>query len=372
MKAIPAYLLICLSFLFMQTENASGQDKGRLKNPISIGIRGHYGFIIPHSKTIADLANTNPWGMEGEVAWLLMREKTWKHCYCYPRAGFSLSYFNFKQPEVLGHSIILYPFIEPYIRPHRRFSISFRFGIGPALLTKVYDADSNPDNLFFSNHLSFIAMLNAGLNYRLSKRLTGRAAFNYNHISNGGITQPNLGMNFPSVNLGFDYSLSEVCFPSRAKDSMQVLYSGNSWWEVYVLGSRKNVNNGEEQYYAVLGAGAYYNYLILRVLALNAGTELISDLAEKERIRREYIQDPASAPRHLRAAVLLGIDLVFGRVTFVHQWGLYYYAPYPAMKPVYQRYGLNLGLSEHLYLGVNIKAHGHVADLMDVRLGLRF
>jgi hypothetical protein len=372
MKATPAFLLVCLPILFLLSVHADGQDSGRLRNPISIGIRGHYGFIIPHSNAIAELANAKPWGIEGEVAWRLMRENTWKYCYCYPRAGISLDYFNFRQPEVLGHSITLYPYIEPYIRPHKRFSISFRFGIGPAWLTKVYDAESNPDNLFFSNHLSFIAMLNAGLNYRLSSRLTGRAAFNYNHISNGGLSEPNKGMNFPTVNAGIDYSLTEICYPSRAKDSIQVLYSDKSWWEVYALGSRKNVDSGEEQYYGVFGAGVYYNYLILRVLAINSGMELVSDLAEKERIRREYIQDPSSAPSHLRAAVLLGIDLLFGRVTFVHQWGLYYYAPYPARKPVYQRYGLNLGLSEHLYLGINIKAHGHVADLMDLRLGFRF
>ncbi|MEA3461122.1 MAG: acyloxyacyl hydrolase, partial [Bacteroidota bacterium] len=107
-------------------------------------------------------------------------------------------------------------------------------------------------------------------------------------------------------------------------------------------------------------------------LALNVGTELVSDFSEKERIRREYFNDPASAPDHNRAAILLGLDILFGRITFVHQWGIYYYAPYPAMNPVYQRYGLNLRFTDRFYLGINIKAHGHVADLMDVRLGIQF
>ena len=372
MKAIQTIVLIGISLFHLQNVAADCQDRDKLTNPISIGIRGHYGFIIPHSKAISDIANSNPWGIEADLAWHLMREKVWKYCYCFPRAGLSLNYINFSLPDVLGHSVALYPYIEPYIRPHRKFSISFRFGIGPAVVTRVYDADSNPDNFFFSNHLSFIAMLNAALNYRLGNRLSTRVAFNYNHISNGGLDQPNVGMNFPTLNAGMDYSLSPVCFPERARDTMQVLYADKTWWDIYLLGSRKNVNNGEEDHYAVLGAGVYYNYLLLRVLALNAGTELISDLSEKERIRREYIHDPESAPDHLRAAVLLGLDLIFGRITFVHQWGFYYYAPYPAKSSVYQRYGLNLRFTERFYLGVNIKAHGHVADIMDVRLGVQF
>ena len=372
MKPIRICLLVCLSLFLLQAKNADCQNSDKLVNPISIGIRGHYGFIIPHSKAIAEIANTNPWGIEVDLAWHLMREKVWKYCYCYPRAGLSLNYFNYNLPEILGHSVALYPYIEPYLWPQKKLSISFRFGIGPALLTQVYDAETNPDNFFFSNHLSFIAMLNVGLNYRLSSRISARAAFNYNHISNGGLTQPNVGMNFPTLNAGLDYSLTDVCFPSRVKDTMQILYSDKTWWDVYILGSRKNVNNGEEDHYAVIGVGVYYNFLILRILALNAGTELVSDFSEKERIRREYINDPVSAPDHNRAALLLGLDFVFGHITFVHQWGFYYYAPYPARSTVYQRYGLNLRFTDRLYLGINIKAHGHVADLMDARLGIQF
>ena len=63
---------------------------------------------------------------------------------------------------------------------------------------------------------------------------------------------------------------------------------------------------------------------------------------------------------------------MFGRFTFQHQWGLYYYAPYPARHPVYQRYGLNVRFTGYLYLGINIKAHAQAADLADLRLGLQF
>ncbi len=364
--------LLCLSLFLLHSAHVEGQDIEKLPNPVSLAIRGHYGFIIPHSRAIAEISNSNPWGIEADLSWHLMRERIWKHCYCYPRTGFSLNYYNFNFPEVLGHSVAIYPYIEPFIRPQNKFNVSFRFGIGPAWVSKIYDAETNPDNFFFSSRLSFIVVLNAALNYRINSRLSTRAAFNFNHISNGGIRQPNTGMNFPTVNAGIDYSFTDVSFPCRTKDTVQSKHARKSWWDAYVLGTMKNVEAGENMNYAVIGAGIYYNYRSGRNLALNAGMEWISDFSEKERIRREYLSDPGSAPDHNRAAVLLGFDLLFGRITFVYQWGIYYYAPYRARSWGYQRYGLNLKFKERFYAGINIKAHAHVADLMDARLGIVF
>ena len=344
----------CILLLFLLSSGLSAQS-GDPSNPISLAARFHYGFIIPHSRAIAEISNSNPRGMEADFSWHLMGERTWKYCYCYPRTGFSLNYFNFNFPEVLGHSVSVYPYIEPWIRPGSRVSISFRFGIGPAFVSKIYDPVTNPDNFFFSDYLSFIAMLNAAVNFRLSDQLSTRLAFNYNHISNGGLSEPNVGMNFPTLNAGLDYSFRPVSFPGRDKEMMQELYEDKCWFDVYILGTAKNAEKGEDQRYPVIGAGVYYNYLFGRIIAANAGTEWISDFSVKEKIRREYISDPAAAPDHNRAAFLLGIDLLFGRFSFVHQWGIYYYEPYPARNRMYQRYGINFRFAGKFYTGINIK-----------------
>jgi hypothetical protein len=349
---------------------SDGQVERDIFNPLSLGFRAHYGFIIPHSRAIAEISNSNPRGIEADLAWHLMRERTWKHCYCYPRTGFTLSWFNFNNPRILGHSLALYPYIEPFIRPQHKLSISFRFGIGPALVTRIYDEVDNPDNFFFSSHLSFIVVLNAAVNYRIAPRVNTRLAFNYNHISNGGLKEPNVGMNFPTLNAGFDYSFSEVRFPVRDRDTMRILYTDRCWFDAYLIGTAKNAEKGEDRLYPVIGAGIYYNYLAGRIFALNAGTEWVSDFSVKEKIRRQYPGNPEDAPDHNRAAMLVGLDLLFGRFSFIYQWGFYYYEPYPARNRAYQRYGLNFRFYDRFYLGINIKAHGHVADLMDARLGI--
>jgi hypothetical protein len=375
MRFLSSVLITFLIAGVLPVQRTLCQTGSEVFNPKSLGFRVYYGFIVPHSRAIREISDSRPYGIEADLAWHLMRERTWKHCYCYPRTGFNLSYFNFNNPEMLGHSIALYPYIEPFIRPHKKLNFTFRFGIGPAVVTKVYDSLTNPHNFFFSDHLSFIAMLNAAVNYRVSNRVTTRLAFNYNHISNGGLKEPNVGMNFPTLNVGFDYSLSEVNFPRRPKDTMRVLYQDKFWFDAYLMGTAKNAEKGEDQRFPTIGVGIYYSYLAGRIFALNAGTEWISDYSVKEKIRREWATDPTKTeppPDHNRAAVLLGIELLFGRFSFIHQWGIYYYEPRPARNRMYQRYGLNFRFYDKLYLGINIKAHGHVADLMDARLGIIF
>ncbi|MEN8158014.1 MAG: hypothetical protein ABFS10_13770, partial [Bacteroidota bacterium] len=80
MKPVHLARLVCLSLFLLQAANAECQYSDKLVNPISIAIRGHYGFIIPHSKAIAGISDSNPWGIETDLAWHLMRERIWKHC----------------------------------------------------------------------------------------------------------------------------------------------------------------------------------------------------------------------------------------------------------------------------------------------------
>lgn len=362
--------LLFLSVFLLRTFPAVSQKSDELRNPLSIAIHGHYGFILPHSEAIAEISGSNPRGMEADLAWHLMGERIWKQCYCFPRTGFSLSYFNFNLPEVLGHSVFLYPYLEPWIRPKENLSISFRLGIGPAWVSSLYDASSNPDAYFFSSHLNFIIALNAALNYRLSSKLATRVAVNFNHISNGGLNRPNVGMDFLTLNAGIDYSFRELRFPCRTKDTLQSSYAGDRWWDAYLLGTMRKAGTLANQSLPVIGAGIYYNQLTGQHLALNTGVEWVSDFSLKEEIRQEYLNDPGSAPDHNRVAILAGFDLVFGRITLVHQWGIYVYEPYPAGSWAYQRYGLNLRIRNRFYLGIHAKAYGYVPVLVDARLGI--
>ena len=98
--------------------------------------------------------------------------------------------------------------------------------------------------------------------------------------------------------------------------------------------------------------------------ALNAGAELISDGAIKETIRRQNMSTD-----HKRLALTAGQDFLFGNAVFTQYFGFYVYSPYKAQKSVYQKYELAYKIHPNLLVGVYLKAHAQIAELMGLNLG---
>ena len=106
-----------------------------------------------------DVSNSAPYGAEFDFFWTLADERFTRRSGLVARRGFALDRIDFDNPEVLGRVISLTPFVEPMIRAQDRLHGSVRLGGGFAWLNKVYDAETNPANLFFSTRLSFTGMV---------------------------------------------------------------------------------------------------------------------------------------------------------------------------------------------------------------------
>jgi hypothetical protein len=65
---------------------------------------------------------------------------------------------------------------------------------------------------------------------------------------------------------------------------------------------------------------------------------------------------------------------LFGRFDFAMRYAGYLYKPegYQEDRDFYQRDTLNYLLGKNFRIGAGLKAHGHVAEYMDFRVGWRF
>jgi hypothetical protein len=322
-------------------------------NSTFMGLKPYYGFILPHTSSIQKFKRDRPYGLEFDYGWVLKKASDWRRCNCYSRAGFSASWVNFGNPEVLGSAFNLAMFAEPYLNFGSNLWLSMRMGVGPSYTTKVYDEETNPENLFFSNHFSFIIHLDFMLNFRLSDHWNGKVFGKYNHISNGGVEQPNLGINFPTVGVGLDYVAEPGEFVEREPVPIQqkgIIPSAA------VFGSMKNVVEGPDKVKKrTLGYGFLVKgrHMIAKINALNLGFEGYWDGEIKEKSEGEK--------EHRQFSLLVGHDLIFGRFIFSQYWGTYLYAP-NYKKNFFQRYSLTYNLIGNLRFGVNLKAHAEVAQ----------
>ena len=364
--------IIGIAVLGIPQMQIHGQDPD-LTDPIrSLGLRYHRAFIIQHSKKLQDeFTQSNPQSIDLEYSWHLRKKAVWDYCTCYPRTGFALTCIDFDLGDTLGRSLAAYTFIEPYIKPGRRLNFAFRFGMGPAYMSSIYDENFNPDNLFFSTRISFILLFNLSLNYRLTDQWMLRVGANFNHISNGGVKEPNLGMNFPSLNLGTEYSFHKPLFPDQQKSTSLFGEDQKNRYDLLLSAALKAPEwTIENKQYLVTSAGLNYSRLLGRVFAVSFGGEWVSDRTIKSLIDEQELRDSSGELLdYNRLGMLAGVEWLFGRFIFTQQMGFYLYSPIEAKHPVYQRYGLSLRISEHIYSGINIKAHAQDADFMELRIG---
>lgn len=334
-------------------------------NLFILGVRQHYGFVIIHSREIRAIKDSYPTGTELSFNWQKMDKKSWDLCNCYPRVGLLFSFFDFDNRKILGYGFNVAGFVEPFFRSHRDLSISFRSAAGLSYDTRPYDEESNPENLSYSFLLNGYLQLNLSLLYRLNENFAMNMSANYNHISNGGFKEPNKGINFPTASLGLEYTFSPSPFEDRLKQQYQGLKERRY---DFALSSFPKRIFASPAYFAVVGISAGVSQQVGRMNAITLGAEWIWDGSLKWRMTNQL----NSNKDYQRGALLMGHEFLMGRFSFSQKIGVYLYDHTQFNDPVYQRYGINFHITERLFTGIHLKAHRHVADLIELRLGWSF
>ena len=114
----------------------------------------------------------------------------------------------------------------------------------------------------------------------------------FNHISNGGIKQPNLGMNWPTVGIGFDYNFNPLTLKPIKKTKISGKEKTTSWKFEFMesLKVHDKTANYDEKVCFIYGFSVYANRRISKYSALNAGLEWVSDGYIKEGFERAGIE----------------------------------------------------------------------------------
>jgi hypothetical protein len=330
------------------------------------GLQAHYGFIIPHSQSIKDISHTNPYGFEINLNRIHTSFDKWQVFNAYWISGLEARYFNYQNPEVLGGVFDVCVFAEPVVRHGKNFLFTVRGGAGICYHTKVYDEIDNPLNFFFSSRLSFPLFVDARFKYRL-----GRSAFLtlsgcYNHISNGGVRLPNKGMNFPTFALGLEVHHKPFPILNHEYFSDAKARKPGSSLLFQLLTSVKVLNaTGDlpETAAFIYGFHSRISKPLSAFYALNAGAEMIFDGYIKETLVREQRDID-----YKRFALTFGQDFMLGKMFFTQYLGAYIYSPYKARNALYQKYELAYKFPSGLMVGVYLKSHLQVAELMGIHI----
>jgi hypothetical protein len=355
-------ITLCASLFLITTDRLCAQDSLSMKHSFSYGLYGNYGFIFAHSVDVENTANSFPAGLTASFNWQRTDKQIANQYNCFPRHSLLIGYYNFDN-TILGKGLNIAYSIEPHFMISQRLSFFPKASIGAALLSNPYDAETNPTNNSYSLPVSAYLSLGVGLRWQLSSFWAISLNGEYQHVSNGGLREPNKGINWPTVGLGVEFSPNRLELKKFNRSQENSVSFKRQRMEATLFGIMKGGNfNNDRKYYPIVGVNLAKSWQVSRLHAWTVATEFYHDVFLRERFEKEERQVD-----EYRGGTLVGHEFLLGKFIFSQQIGIYWLGR-NNNDLLYHRWGLNYALSSRWSVGVNLRAHRQVADFTDVRL----
>ncbi|TRX72436.1 acyloxyacyl hydrolase [Carboxylicivirga sp. M1479] len=347
------HLVVWLAILLFICQLGIGQTN-QSESPTFYGLSIYYGQFQVHTKSLYPYNGTHPYGAELEISQLLLKDNIREKFGTFIKWGIGFNYVNFEHDD-LGFAISSVAYVEPFIKTRGKWRYSIKLGGGIAYMSNPYDAISNPQNLTYSTNFAFPLYGGISIYHFINKQFAIKASASFQHISNGGIKQPNLGINYPVIAIATEFTNNSYIIPPRKRLSK---FNKEKRIEVLLGYSAKedttNTNNQQ-----VLTIIANRSWQVSRINSIT-GSILV-----------EYQQNVID-PKLWSIAPLVGNEFIFGQLLFGQQIGAYVLKGSSASNTVLQNYYLRYKINSRLIAGVNLKAHGKVADYLSVQVGFIF
>lgn len=366
---ISAYLrrhaLVLLFLLITSTAFAQTPDSSRI---YFVDTRFHTGKILIDDPALATLLTRPPRMAEVNLSFLKNEQRAWDYANCYAKNGISLSYADFGNTDILGRAISAAVFTEPFIVNAKHIQVSLRCGAGVSYLNKIYSATSNPDNIYYSQHISFLLLINPTLYYAINDRWRVMAGAQISHISNGGNTWPNWGINVASGSVGVEYAFQTLSLKPRQRvpfTDRDIKFIAHAFAGPHTSDPTQDAPS-EKRFVGGLNLGAAKP--LGRVCAIGLGTEFyydgISQVLEAQRGKKH---------NSLVGSVSLQNYFFFGKLLFGQQLAYYITPDHPnSAQKFYQVYLLEYKIKGPLYAGVALHARGKISDFLSISTGFIF
>jgi hypothetical protein len=343
--------------LFLISSSAIAQ-----KNQGGWSLSSHLGTTIAHTKKIASIKSNNPYAIQFDWYRMKDNQENFNTCNCYPQSGVSITLFDYGNNKIVGQGIHATFYLEPQFKISERNYFILRASAGLAFMNRPYDSIENPNNLAYSLPVSGFVSLGPGWRYYVSERYSLFVLFPFNHVSNGGIKDPNIGLNFPSVQFGI--SKQNFSINRNLKKENVSTFIRKSSYSISSFFSSRTVKNGEKTRYLIYGLEGSHQYRFKTLLSINSAVEFYKDDALKERYKREQgiVKD------RYRVGMMSGLQVHLGRFELYHRIGMYVYDPGLYNGRVFHRHGMQYVINKCISAGVEVKAHKEVANFLDFRV----
>lgn len=337
------------------------------QQPWTVGGGASYGFLWPHRPSAWILVEGHAPSIELFAEREVTGDRAWHHDYLMPSYGFSVLYTTMSNPERIGNTVRLIPYLYLPFTRGTRSSFGMRIGWGLGYVSKAYDRLENNKQIAIGSRLNTAIHIMPQYRYEAGRwLLTG--GIGIDHWSNGAYQLPNLGLNYLNASLGVGYALAEA---PVARSVVPVVEERSPKREFSVVGAF-GINetgrplNGKHSVFSLSGQ---VQWRVSTKSHVSAGADLFNKGSLVDQHPELMGNDRLSLTQ---AGVHAGYALGFGRGELFFHMGAYMYSPKPDDAPMYHRTGMRFRTGKHLIWNFSLKSHYASADHFEIGLGYRW
>lgn len=332
------------------------------------GVKVHSGVLQYHHKEMA-LLRSKP-SMAIELSYTIKSNGTrqWHKFYSYPEYGFGYIFMDLGNPEILGYSHAIYPFINlPIYSPSQRLKLGLYIGSGLGYITKTYHRTNNFKNTAISSHLNAFINLGTTLSYSLNKNFDISSSVNLMHYSNGTYKKPNSGLNYSFFSVGANY-----CLPYQPKISKKpnIFPTEKHRLLALFIATQKEVKGAGGPKYPVAALYLEYSYPLKALWRFGVSADFMYDTSNKFILDYQGVE--WNNPWQIaKGGLMLNTEFILDRLSAIFAFGTYVYNLDSQNGIVYQRLGLRYRASNRIFLNVSLKTHWTIADYLELGIGFK-
>lgn len=322
------------------------------------------GHVIANSTANQSIINAYPFSIQLRKIQTL-QDPIFRSLYkCNLNRGGLLQFTHYNR-SILGNAVIAGYFLEPFWYINPNLHIGIRAAGGLAYTSNPYNSEQNPQNFTYSTYINNYTTLGGSIGWMGKGPWSVDAIVQLNHLSNGGLNRPNIGLNWLTAGIGVYYNLPKLAEPKWLPADTSRIHP----WAVEMAGyaSYPKLDTVRNQQFFI--AGLSFQFAKRGLLhGWTMGGEITYDPMYSERGKQR--KDLELAP--WLAGALVGHEFILGKFLFSQQLGIYLQQTHLIYKsPIYHRWGITYSVSRRIALGINIKAHNETANFMDARLVYR-
>lgn len=320
------------------------------------------GFVWAHNKILKNVGGSKVNGVSIDF----IKERTDENAKKYNRnlfsTGYSFSYYNLGI-DTLGNSISFSYFNQPVLIKTKYFNTCLRLTGGFNYTNKPYNKITNATNYAYSSYINGFLALGLVCNISISQKSTISGLLSYNHFSNGGLHNPNLGVNFPTWQVGYAYQIG-----SKNKEFKESLQDEKWRFDMYGFGSNKSSPVYKDNRFWVYGGGIYVSRKLGLLSAFTLNAEYMNDLSNRPVLNDHLLFNNSSA----RVGTMIGHEFIFNKMIFSQQFGYYVFNETFYLNNFYHRWGLMYKFNKHILVGTNLVANAQKAQFLELRIAKSF